>query len=93
VQNAINAWSAGGGADRPESQLYALYKIAADPAIGWRTGASKVVVWFGDNPGHDPVPNAATGLGFDITEAVTTKALQDAGIRVIAISVKPTPES
>ena len=42
---------------------------------------------FGDAPAHDPVPPAATGLGFDIDEATLTTALQAAGIRVIAVSV------
>ncbi len=87
VASAISAWSASGGADGPEGQFYALTKIATDPAIGWRTGSNRIVVWFGDCPGHDPVPPAATGLADNITEATVTQALKDAGIRVIAISV------
>jgi hypothetical protein len=87
VISAAGDWAAGGGSDGPEGQFYALYKIATDPAIGWRTGTSRIVVWFGDAPGHDPIPAAATGLDFDITEAVLIDALADAGIRVIAVSV------
>jgi len=85
VQTAINTWSAGGGADGSEGQFYALTQIA-NPGVGWRSGSSKIVVWFGDAPAHDPVPIAATGLTYDITEATVTAALQAAGIRVIAIS-------
>lgn len=83
---AIGAWSAGGGVDGPEGWLYALYKLATDPGIGWRAGATKIVVQFGDAPAHDPVPAAATGLGFDLTEAAVTTALQTAGIHVILVS-------
>ena len=54
--------------------------------VGWRLGATKVVVWFGDYPGHDPVPMAATTLSYDITEATATTDLMNAGIKVIAIS-------
>ncbi|MDY6892706.1 MAG: vWA domain-containing protein [Chloroflexota bacterium] len=90
VSAAISAWSAGGGGDGPEGQFYALARLAdlADPeGIGWRGAGSKIVVWFGDAPAHDPVPTAATGLGADITEATITADLVAANIKVIAISV------
>ena len=67
-----------GGGDAPESQLNSLNHLATDP-IGFRTGSSRIVVWFGDQPGHDPSGG--------VTEAAATLALQTAGIRVIAISV------
>jgi len=86
VSAALQSWAAGGGADGPEGQFYALTNIATDPDIGWREGATRIVVWFGDAPAHDPVPAAATGLGYDITEDTVTQALVDAGIRVVAIS-------
>ncbi len=85
VQTAINGWSGTGGYDLPEAQLYALDQIA-NVGVGWRLGTTKVLVWFGDNPGHDPVPIAATSLGYDITEATATADLVNAGIKVIAIS-------
>jgi hypothetical protein len=87
VATAITAWSADGGSDGSEGQFYALYKFATDPGINWRAGSSRIVVWFGDAPAHDPIPTAATGLGFNITESVVTDALVSAGIRVIAISL------
>lgn len=83
---AINSWAAGGGWDAPEAQLYALDQIA-EGVPGWRSGSTKIVVWFGDMPGHDPVCSAISGLGYDITEASVTSKLVAAGIRVIAISV------
>lgn len=86
VSAAIGAWSAGGGGDGPEAQFYALDRLADGTGIGWRDIGTKIVVWFGDAPAHDPVPMAATGLGYDITEATVTADLVAAGIKVIAIS-------
>jgi hypothetical protein len=82
---AINAWSAAGGADGPEGQLFAFHKLATG-AAGYRAGATKVLVWFGDAPGHDPVCNAINGGAGDLTEASVTAELVSAGIKVIAVS-------
>lgn len=86
VAGAIAAWYASGGYDGSEGWFYALYQLATDPGILWREGSTRMVVMFGDMPAHDPVPAAATGLGFDLTEQVVTDALVAAGIRVIAVS-------
>lgn len=86
VQTAIDGWSAGGGSDGPEGQLYALHKIATDPAVGWRTGSSRFLVWFGDAPGHDPVCSGIWGGGVDITTSLVASELAAANITVIAIS-------
>jgi hypothetical protein len=85
VSTAINAWSAGGGNDGPESNLYALHK--AITSAGFRAGSSKIIVWFGDAPGHDPVCSAISGEPSDVTEASVTAELAAAGIKVIAVSV------
>jgi hypothetical protein len=88
VNSAIGAWSAGGGGDGPEGQFYALTRLAdpTDPdSIEWRSGATKIVVWFGDAPAHDPVPPGATGFSDNITESTVTADLVAAGIRVVAI--------
>jgi uncharacterized repeat protein (TIGR01451 family) len=78
AQAGINAWAAGGGGDEPEAQLFGLQQVASSPATGFRVGSSRIVVWFGDAPGHDPSNGA--------TEASAIAALQAAGVRVIAIS-------
>lgn len=83
---AIATWSLGWGADAPEAQLYALDQIA-NGVVGWRDGSNKIVVWFGDWPGHDPVCKDISGLDYDITEKSVTDKLVAAGIKVIAISV------
>lgn len=87
VQLAINNWFSGGGGDGPECQFYALTEIANNPSIGWRDDSTKIIVWFGDAPAHDPVPIAATGMSYDITEVTVTSDLQTAGIKIIAISI------
>lgn len=80
IINAISEWSASGGGDSPEAQLFALYKIATDDSIGWRPDAERIVAWFGDAPGHDPTVEG-------VTERQATEALQKARIRVLAIDV------
>ena len=90
INAAISGWSAGGGQDWPEGQLYAIDQIIKDPAISWRPGAKRIILYFGDAPGHDPVCAAISGLGYDITENSIINDLQSAGAggtTVIAISV------
>lgn len=88
VVAAINAWAAGGGGDTPEANLFALRKLI--DAAAFRSDSSKIVVWFGDAPGHDPVCNAVSGEA-DVTEASVTADLVAAGIKVIAVSVTTGP--
>lgn len=77
AQAGINKWSASGGADWAEADLFALKKVADDTS--WRTGSTRILVWFGDAPGHDP----SSG----VTEASATTALQNKNIVVQAINV------
>ena len=89
ASDAIDAWSAGGGFDGSEGQFFALDQIAdpGDPAgVGWRMDATRIVVWFGDAPAHDPVCAAISGLGYDIDEASVTAKLVGTEITVVAIS-------
>lgn len=87
VQAGINQWFASGGGDGPEAAIYALYQIATNGALstggvgsgidlGFRSGASKIVVWFGDIGNHEDTVT--------VPEAIA--ALQAAGITVIAIN-------
>ncbi len=82
---AISAWSANEGSDGSEGQLNALQQLATDAGIGWRSDAKKIIVWFGDAPGHDPICTSLTGLAADITEATATAALQAAQVSVVAV--------
>lgn len=91
VQTAIAGWSASGGGDGPEGQLFAYDRIADDAAplggtIGWRADAERILVVFGDAPGHDAICAAISGLGYDITEGSVTTKLVNAGITFMGIS-------
>ena len=81
IQGAINAWSASGGGDTPEAQIFAFDQLAQPPggSIGWRPSSKRIIVWFGDQPGHDPSGGAT--LLSDIAK------LTAENISVIAISV------
>lgn len=82
---AIAAWGASGGSDGSEGQFFALNQLA--DSLMWRADSTKILVWFGDAPAHDPVCAAISGLGYDVTEASLTAKLAAAEIRVIAISI------
>lgn len=88
VSAAIATWDAsdGEGGDGSEGQLSALQRLALDPTTGWRPDARRIVVWFGDAPGHDPICAAISGEPADITEATATTALVGADITVVAVS-------
>jgi Integrin beta chain VWA domain len=80
VQTAVNTWSADGGCDEPESDLFALDQIATSPAIGFRSDSTRIIVWFGDAPSHDEThPNSP------VTLAQTIADLQAAKSEVIAV--------
>lgn len=77
AQAGINMWGADGGDDTPEAQLSALEQAANGTA--WRAGSTRILVWFGDAPGHDPRAGS--------TEASATAALLAKGIEVEALNV------
>jgi len=80
AQAGINAWFAGGGGDYPEAGMFALKQVA--DTTSWRDGSERILVWFGDAPGHDPRGG--------VTEAAATAALVGNGIQVEAINVSPS---
>jgi hypothetical protein len=53
VQAAINPLTVQFGEDVPESYTRVLYESYADPAIGWRPGARRILVVIGDSLPHD----------------------------------------
>jgi hypothetical protein len=77
VQTALNMYSASGGGDTPEANLYGLSQVAT--GASWRTDSQRFVVWAGDATGHDP------SLG--VTEAGATAQLQAADATVFAFNV------
>jgi hypothetical protein len=79
AQAAINTWNPGGGGDTPEAQIPSLNYLATNPAVGFRTGSSRIIVWFGDSNGHNP------RAGVSLATAIAS--LQAANIQVVAIPV------
>src|SRR5262249_34655555 len=65
VQTALNQWVASGGGDFPEANIYGLQQVAT--TASWRPSSTRILVWFGDAPSHDP----SNG----VTEAVATASL------------------
>jgi murein DD-endopeptidase MepM/ murein hydrolase activator NlpD len=80
VQTGINAWVASGGGDLPEGQLYGLDQVAT--TTSWRPGSTRIIIWFGDAPGHDPA-----GPDPGVTEVQATAALIANTIKVLALDL------
>lgn len=80
TQTAINGLTASGGYDTPESQLTALTATTTD--VTWRADATKFVIWFGDQPGHEGTEAGYPGTA---TTASTVAALSADEIFVNAI--------
>lgn len=78
VQAGINAYSASGGGDWHEANLFALNEVATGAA--WRDDSTRILVWFGDAPGHDPSGG--------VTEAGAIDALNAENITVQAINTR-----
>ncbi len=53
VRFAIDALQANAGTDQPEAYTRAIYEAHADPAIGWRENARRLLLIFGDSFAHD----------------------------------------
>ena len=53
VQNAIDGLMIGSGGDYPQDYTRIFYESYADSNVGWRTGANKLLVNFGDDVPHD----------------------------------------
>lgn len=86
TQTAINAWFASGGGDLPEANFFALHQVATSGAAtpgnvqppkstgfntGWRTGAVKVILWFGDATSHtDTITEAQTIAALNANSAI-----------------------
>jgi hypothetical protein len=76
---AINDVDLCDGGDDPEAQLNALWELGGGgDAVSFRPDSSRIVVWYGDNPGHDPSGGH--------TEVDATQSLLEVEAKVLAIS-------
>ena len=79
LDTAINNVNLCDGGDTPEAQLNALWEIGdGGDDVSFRADSTRIVVWYGDNPGHDPSGGH--------TEADATASLTAVDATVIAIS-------
>ena len=79
LDTAINDVNLCDGGDTEEAQLNALWEIGdGGDAVTFRPDSSRIVVWYGDNPGHDPSGGH--------TEADATASLTGVEAKVLAIS-------
>lgn len=53
ITGAINALTLGCGGDGPQDYTRIFHESYADPSVGWRTGAKRILVNFGDHVPHD----------------------------------------
>ena len=81
VEAGINKWVASGGLDSDEANLIALHQIATQDTIGWRQGARRFVVLFGDYPGHEPT----CALGFPVDRYSLVEELNKKNITVVMV--------
>ncbi len=91
VAAAIGEWYSSGGGDTPEANLYALHQAATEgadtagpgtgsgEATGWRAGAQKVILWFGDAPGHQDTVTLADAISTLLSEGVIVVAFNSVG--------------
>lgn len=63
VTTSINGLMIGCGADGPQDYTRIFYESYADPSVGWRSGAKKILVNFGDNVPHDNNLNEGVTTG------------------------------
>jgi hypothetical protein len=75
VTAGINLWAAAGGGDTPEANLFGLEQAAT--TTSWRAGSARILVQFGDAPGHDPsgTSTLATATAALIANNVTVEAI------------------
>ncbi|HIK56649.1 MAG TPA: hypothetical protein IGS37_15990 [Synechococcales cyanobacterium M55_K2018_004] len=97
VANTINnkLWL-GWGADDPESYTRAPYEASQIETVGWRKGAKRVIVMFGDAPTHDlafagynfggdPGRDGIAQTEDDLVFVDVVRQLRDKGISVVAV--------
>jgi hypothetical protein len=65
---AIASLALGFGADAPEAQLHALAEAAG--TASWRAGSTRILLWFGEAPGHDGDLESSYPSGVGLADAI-----------------------
>jgi hypothetical protein len=90
---AMNAITTGSGDDLEEANLHALGKLTETvDGMSWTTGATRVVVWMGDEPGHPSFEDDGVGGTYpgDYDTPSAIAALLGADIVVEALDFEGT---
>ena len=82
--NGLQSWTSSGGYDQKKSGLYALSQIATNPSP-YRELSDRYVLWFGDEPSHDPLDTQGYP-GPTLDE--TLDDLLAAGITVLGVDLR-----
>ncbi len=96
VADTVNGLWLGFGQDWPECYTRALFEASRIETVGWRTGAKRVIVLFGDAPTHDltfagynfggdPGRDGIAQTEDDLVFADVVQQLRDRGISVVAV--------
>ena len=91
VMTQIGNWFARGGGDSPETNFFALQQVATEgastgggvstgQATGWRDGARRVILWFGDASSHEET----------VSQTEVIDALTDENVIVIGLNTRPS---
>lgn len=84
IADALRSWRASGGSDRKESNLFALQSLADGGSSSFRADSDRYLLWFGDQPAHDPADTQGyPGPGLEETIA----ALQAVELTVLGVDV------
>ncbi|MEL6127105.1 MAG: PEP-CTERM sorting domain-containing protein [Pseudomonadota bacterium] len=83
VQAGINTWGASGGGDFPEGNQIALREVANN--AGWRAGSKRILIMFGDAPGHQGRADGAPTPYPASSEAETEAALAANNVTLITV--------
>ncbi len=84
VKNAINALSLGWGNDAPESNLYALSEVASKTS--WRKDSVRIIIWFGDCPGHDGKLDSSYPSRIGLSDVIATLKSQDIIVEAVDLN-------
>lgn len=86
VAAGIQALKLGSGADGPENYTRPFYESYADTSIGWRYGAKRILVTWGDNIPHDLdylLDGSMTSTGPDPGRDAIARTADDLDLRTV----------
>jgi hypothetical protein len=85
VKNAIDHLPLGWGGDGPEANLYALSEVASKTS--WRKDSIRIVIWFGDCPGHDGKSEASYPSRIGLSDVITTLKSGDIIVEAVDLAL------